>query len=89
MTLTLNDGYETTTYSFEVFIIKDTPPYFDSSEVGHIDGTMKEGSLINYFILNPIIDDQGDEISVEIEFNEIESFASFDPNENKIVLNLD
>ena len=50
---------------------------------------MKEGSLINNFILNPIVDDQGDEISVEIEFDEIESFASFDPDVNKIILNLD
>ena len=50
---------------------------------------MKEGSLINYFILNPIIDDQEDEISVEIKFDEIESFASFDSQANKIILNLD
>ena len=75
VTLTLSDGYESTTYTIKVFIIKNTPPYFDSSEVGHIDGSMKEGSLINNFILNPIFDDQGDEISVEIEFDEIESFA--------------
>ena len=45
--------------------------------------------MINNFILNPIVDDQGDEISVEIELDEIESFASFDSDANKIVLNLD
>ena len=87
--ITLKDESYEVPYKLDVIIKENTAPYFDSLEVGHIDGSMKEGSLINIFALNPMIDDQGDEISVEIEFGEIESFASFDPHANIIILNLD
>ena len=47
-------------YYLDVLIEANTAPYFESSEIGHIDGSMKVGSLLNIYTLSQMIDDEGD-----------------------------
>ena len=43
-----------------IYVETNTAPYFPTEEVGHIEGSMKEGSYSNIYSLNPAIDDEGD-----------------------------
>ena len=58
--VSLKDESHKVFYYLDVIIEENTAPYFGSSEIGHIDGSMKEGSLLNIYTLSQMIDDEGD-----------------------------
>ena len=87
--VSLKDESHKVFYYLDVIIEANTAPYFASSEIGHIDGSMKAGSLLNIYTLSQMIDDEGDQIFVEIDPGRTGSFARFDSHANKIFFNLD
>ena len=57
-------------------IDSNTPPYFETDpEIGHIEGSMKQGSGLNTYVLSKMFDDEDDEIFVQIFLQEVELFA--------------
>ena len=58
--MSLKDESHKVFYYLDVIIEVNTAPYFESSQIGHIDGSMKEGSLLNIYTFSQMIDDEGD-----------------------------
>ena len=62
-----------------VLIEANTPPFFETDpDIGHIEGSMKQGSGLNTYVLSRMYDNEDDEIFVQIFLEEVEIFAEYD-----------